>query len=329
MSERDVRAAILDIAPSSGVVLDVVTVSAALRERGVVAVVGEEDGVVTARVAVTPSGGLVVASQESLFDTAPQPVLDALARTWGADVLLEAQDLFLVARGRGAEEDAATRLVNDEVVRVHVVLGTHAQPYASLSRQLEASVTAAEAGGALLVMAHERGRDAWPPAQRPVVTISRSRTSVLVEVFSVAGLAAFPDTERMRGRGIPDLTLSWPARWMSVLGDDGPAGEVLRSLRQASLERIPELMDEREVLAELQVTQFELDRLRRFENDDDLVGRIVRTFHLPEIVGDIVTSRTEIGSVPGAQRVERTDWGRRARELTTRPSLWSRLFRRG
>ncbi|MFI8633046.1 hypothetical protein ACIGEP_10660 [Microbacterium sp. NPDC077663] len=320
----------LDIAPSGGADLNLERVSAALRKRGVAAVVGEEDGTVTARVALTTGGDLVVESGDSLTATAPQPVLDALARDWSADVLLEAGDLFLVGRGRGAADEApVTAPVQDHPVRVHVVRGDHAGSRAALPQQLEASVTVVEAEGALIVMPHGHSRDAWPPAQRPVVTISRTRTSVVVEVFSAAGLAAFPDAERMRGRGIPDLTLSWPARWFPVLPEVGTAGEVQRMLCQAALERIPELPDEGPVLEELRLTRPELDRLRSLQNDGALAGHIVRTFHLPGVVDDIVLRRVDVDALPGARRIERTEWGRRAWELTARPSLWSRLFRRG
>lgn len=324
------RVATLEIAPSGSRALDAGLVSAALRQRGVAAVVGEDGDTVSARVAVTPDGDLVVAVEGVISRTAPQPVLNSLAREWAADVLLDAPDLFLIGRGPdavGAIPAAPT--AREDPIRVHVILGAHAGASESLVQQLEASVTVVGAEGAWLVVPHGGGRHAWAPVQRPVVSVSSVRSGVVVEVFTAAGLAALPAQERMRGRGIPDLTLSWPARWVPVLPDDGPAGEVQRMLRRAGLAWIPELADERPVLQELGLTRTALDRVRRLENDDDLVRRLAQTFHLPEIVEDLVRGRVDIGSVPGARRLERTEWGRRARDLTTRPSLWSRLFRRG
>ncbi len=319
--------ATIDIAPSR-TVLTIDAVRAALRQRGIPAVVGDEDGTVIARVALTPDGQVVVASDGTVTSTAPESVLDSLAAEWWADVLLESDGLFLVGRGRdAADPPPSTPPVRELPFRVYVLLGERVTGLTSLAEQLEASVTVAEVDGAAIVVAHGHVRDSWPPAQRPMVALTRTRTGLTMEVFSAAGLAALPEDERMRGRGIPDLTLSWPARWVPVLPEEGWTGEVQRMLRTAAVERMSELVDDRPVLDELRVTPADLERLRRCDNDDDLPGHLTRLLRLPAVVEDLVRGRADIADLPGARRSERTDAGRRAWELASRPSWWARMFR--
>lgn len=321
--------ATIDIAPSR-TVLTIDAVRAALRERMIPAVVGDEDGTVVARVALTPDGQLVIASDGTVTSTAPEPVLDSLVAELSADVLLESDGLFLVGRGRDAAElpPPSTSPIRDVPFRVYVLMGERVTGLTSLAQQLEASVTVAEVDGAAIVVAHGHVRDSWPPAQRPVVALTRTRTGLTVEAFSAAGLAALPEDERMRGRGIPDLTLSWPARWVPVLQEEGWTEEVQRMLRTAAIERMSELVDDRPVLDELRVTPADLERLRRCDNDDGLPGHLTRALRLPAVVEDLVRGRADIADLPGARRSERTDAGRRAWELASRPSWWSRLLRR-
>lgn len=320
--------ATIDIAPSR-TVLTIDAVRAELQERMIPAVVGDEDGTVIARVALTPDGRMVIASDGTVASTAPEPVLDALAAEWSADVLLESDGLFLVGRGRdAADPPPSTSPMRDLPLRVYVLMGERVTGLTSLAQQLEASVTVAEVDGAAIVVAHGHVRDSWPPAQRPVVALTRTPTGLTVEVFSAAGLAALPEKERMRGRGIPDLTLSWPARWVPVLPEEGWTGEVQRMLRTAAVERMTELADDRPVLDELRVTRADVDYLRRCDNDDDLPGHLTRALRLPAVVEDLVRGRADIADLPGARRSERTDAGRRAWELTSRPSWWARMFRR-
>lgn len=320
--------ATIDIAPSR-TVLTIDAVRAGLRERMIPAVVGDEDGTVIARVALTPDGQVVVASDGTVTSTAPESVLDALAAEWSADVLLESDGLFLVGRGRdAADPPPSTSPMRDLPLRVYVLMGERVTGLTSLVQQLEASVTVAEVDGAAIVVAHEHVRDSWPPAQRPVVALTRTRTGLTMEVFSAAGLAALPEKERMRGRGIPDLTLSWPARWVPVLPEEGWTGEVQRMLRTAAVERMSELADDRPVLDELRVTRAAFEHLRRCDNDDDLPGHLTRALRLPAVVEDLARGRADVADLPGARRSERTDAGRRAWELASRPSWWSRLLRR-
>lgn len=318
----------IDIAPSQTVVT-IDAVRAALRERMIPAVVGDEDGTVIARVALTPDSQMVIASDGTVTSTAPEPILDSLAAEWSADVLLESDGLFLVGRGRDAADlTPSTSPMRDLPLRVYVLMGERVTSLTPLAQQLEASVTVAEVDGAAIVVAHEHVRDFWPPAQRPVVALTRTRTGLTVEVFSGAGLAALPEKERMRGRGIPDLTLSWPARWVPVLSEEGWTGEVQRMLRTAAIERMSELADDRPVLDELRVTRATFEHLRRCDNDDDLPGHLTRALRLPAVVEDLVRGRADIANLPCARRSERTDAGRRAWELASRPSWWSRLLRR-
>lgn len=320
--------ATIDIAPSR-TVLTIDAVRAALRQRGIPAVVGDEDGTVIARVALTPDGQVVVASDGTVTSSAPESVLEALAAEWSADVLLECDGLLFVGRGRDAADlPPSTPPMRDLPLRVYVLMGERVTGLTSLAQQLEASVTVAEVDGAAVVVAHGHVRDSWPPAQRPVVALIRTRTGLTVEVFSAAGLAALPEKERMRGRGIPDLTLSWPARWVPVLPGEGWTGEVQRMLRTAAVERMSDLADDRPVLDKLRVTRATFEHLRRCDNDDDLPGHLTRALRLPAVVEDLVRGRADIADLPGARRSERTDAGRRAWELTSRPSWWSRMFRR-
>ena len=320
--------ATIDIAPSR-TVPTIDAVRAALRERMIPAVVGDEDGTVIARVALTPDGHVVIASDGTVASTAPEPVLDSLAAELSADVLLESDGLFLVGRGRdAADPPPSTPPIRELSLRVYVLMGERVTGLTSLAQQLEASVSVAEVGGRAVVVAHGHVRDSWPPAQRPVVALTRTPTGLTVEVFSVTGLAALPAEERMRGRGIPDLTLSWPARWVPVLPEEGRTGEVQRMLRTAAVERMTELADDRPVLDELRVTTDDLERLRRCDNDDDLPVHLTRALRLPAVVADLVRGRADITDLPGARRNERTDEGRRAWELASRPSWWSRLLRR-
>jgi hypothetical protein len=310
-----------------------------LAARGIPGVVGDATRGAIARVAVNADGALMVMDAAGrLCATDPHPVVTALAAAWRADVLLEGEGVFVSASARAdaGEEDHVSAL--GDATRLYVVGGMVPIDPAKrleLATQLESPISVLPAADVHLVVPHGVATDYWPPAQRPVVAVTADGDAVRIEVYSRAGLAGGGVRERLAMRGIPDLTLSWEARWRAVLPEvSEDVAHVQRMLRPARL--TPSALagagyDPAGAWAELGTDPAAVGALIAHENDEDLFDAIVATLGLPIVTTSLIRGVVAVDDLPGAQHIERTSLARMVREQALAPprgsSPWARYRR--
>lgn len=308
-----------------------------LRARRIPAVVGESSGgAPLARVAVDAAGRLMVADADGrLAGTDPMPVLSALAATWGAELVLDGDTVFV---GAGDVADLPDPPVDDGVRRVRVVGGMvpiDPARRAELAAQLETSVTVAAVGDMHVIVPHGRPQDYWPPAQRPVVSVDRDGDALTVEIYSRTALSRGGVKDRLAMRAIPDARLVWDAAWQPVMPDDhgetSAAQALLAHGRWSTATTADEPADPAERFAELGATVADVESLVTRANDEELIEAVVATFHLPAETAGLVRGTRSADGLPGAQHVERTGIGRMVWEQVMAPpsgtSLWARYRR--